>query len=123
MRHMTKLEDIWREQCAATDTIRSRHGERAALDYLIGEKLLLFTSTARTRPEFAAQLPAFVGRVRQIFSREVILGYVAELERRLTEESRRVDADDVYLDSAAISDLTGLRQIGDFLRAENLGTA
>jgi hypothetical protein len=120
---MAQFEQIWREQCEATITIKSRHGERAALDYLVGEKLLLFTSTARTRPEFAAQLPAFVGRVRQIISREVIIAYVAELERRLTEESHRVDTDDVYLDSAAISDLTSLRQIGDLLRAENLGTA
>lgn len=120
---MAKFEEIWRDQCAATVTICSQYGERAALDYLVGEKLLLFTSTARTRSEFASQLPAFVGRVRQIFSREVILAYVAALERRLTEESHRVDADDVHLDSAAISDLTSLRQIGDFLRAENLGTA
>lgn len=120
---MAKFEEIWREQCAATGTIRSRHGERAALDYLIGEKLLIFTSTARSRPDFAAQLPAFVGRVRQIFSREAILDYVTELECRLTKESYRVDADDVYLNSASISDLTSLRQIRDLLCSETLGTA
>lgn len=120
---MAQFEQIWREQCEATETIRSRYGERAALEYLVGEKLLLFTSTARTRPEFAAQLPAFVARVRQIFPREVIIAYVAELERSLTEESREVDADDSYLDTRAVSDLNSLIHIADLLRAENLGTA
>jgi len=118
-----KFEDIWREQCEAALAIKSSYGERAALEYLVGEKLLMFTSTARTRPEFAAQLPAFVGRVRQIFPREVIVAYVAELERSLTEESHQVDADDLYLDTPAVSDLNSLLQIADLLRAENLGTA
>jgi hypothetical protein len=120
---VVKFEEIWRDQCEATVTILSRHGERAALDYLVGEKLLLFTSTARTRPEFAAQLPAFVARVRQMFSREVIAIYIEGLEHRLTEKSRQVDAEDVSLDSAAISDLTSLLQIADLLRVDNLGTA
>jgi len=120
---MTKFDEIWRDQCEATVTIQSRYGERAALDYLVGEKLLLFTSTARTRPEFAAQLPAFVARVRKMFPREVTSTYIKELEHRLTEKSRQVDAEDVSLDSAAISDLTSLLQIADLLRVDNLGTA
>lgn len=120
---MIKFESIWREQCDAALTIKSNYGERAALEYLVGEKLLMFTSTARTRPEFAAQLPAFVGRVRQIFPRDVLVAYIAELELTLTEESRHVDADDVSLESPAVSDLTSLLQIADLLRAENLGTA
>lgn len=120
---MAKFEEIWRDQCEATVTIQSRYGERAALDYLVGEKLLLFTSTARTRPEFAAQLPAFVARVREMFPREVISNYIEELEARLTEESHQVDADDVFLETAAVGDLTSLLQIADLLRAENLGTA
>ena len=120
---MIKFEDIWHEQCEAALAIKSNYGERAALEYLVREKLLLFTSTARTRPEFAAQLPAFVGRVRQIFPREVIIAYVAELERSLTEESREVDADDPYLDTRAVCDLNSLIHIADLLRAENLGTA
>jgi hypothetical protein len=120
---MAQFEHIWREQCAATDTIRSRHGERAALDYLVGEKLLLYTSTARTRPEFAAQLPAFVTRVREMFPRKVITSYIEELEARLTEESHQVDTEDVFLETTAVSDLTSLFQIADLLRVESLGTA
>ena len=61
--------------------------------------------------------------MRQIFPREVIVAYVAELERSLTEESHQVDADDPYLDTRAVRDLNSLLQIADLLRAENLGTA
>ncbi len=120
---MPKFEDIWRDQCDATVTIQSKYGERAALDYLVGEKLLHFTSAARTRSEFATQLPIFVARVRQMFSRETIAIYITELEGRLIEESHQVDMDDISLDSAAVSDLTSLLQIADLLRTENLGTA
>jgi hypothetical protein len=120
---MVKFEEIWREQCDAAVTILSQYGERAALDYLVGEKLLQFTSAARTRPEFAAQLPTFVARVRQMFPREVIATYLTGLESRLTKESHEVDMEDISLGSAAIGDLTSLLQIADLLRANNLGTA
>jgi len=120
---MTKFEEIWRDQCDASITIQSRYGERAALDYLVGEKLLHFTSAAITRPEFAAQLPTFVARVRKMFPREKIETYIRELEDRLIEQSHQVDMDDISLDSAAVSDLTSLRQITDLLLADNLGTA
>lgn len=53
----------------------------------------------------------------------MLVAYIAELERSLTEESRHVDADDVYLESSAVSDLTSLLQIADLLRSEHLGTA
>lgn len=120
---MAQFELIWRDQCEATLTIRSGHGERAALEYLIGEKLLLFTSTARTRPEFAAQFPPLLAACARRFSYTAILAYVTELEQRLTEESHRVDADHVSLNSAGISYLTSLRHIADMLRAGHLGTA
>jgi len=61
--------------------------------------------------------------VRQIFPRKGLLTYLAELEASLTEESHEVDMDDLYLGSAAISDLTSLKQVVDLLRVENLGTA
>ena len=70
---MPKFEEIWRDQLDATVTIQSRYGERAALDYLVGEKLLHFTSAARKHPAFATQLPAFVAHVRKMFAREVML--------------------------------------------------
>lgn len=112
---MTKFELIWQDQCEATLMIQSRYGERAALDYLIGEKLLFFTSTAGTRPEFATQLPAFIARVREIFPRKLISDYIEELEFRLTTKNHQMDPDDISLSSAAISELISLRQIADLL--------
>jgi len=120
---MVKFEEVWRDQCDATATILSRYGERAALNYLVGEKLLHFASATRGQPAFAAQLPSFVARVRRMFPREVMLTYLTELEARLTEESHEVDMDDLSLGSAAINDLTSLKQVADLLRVENLGTA
>jgi hypothetical protein len=70
---MVKFVEIWREQCDAAVTILSQYGERAALDYLVGEKLMHFTSAARTRPEFAAQIPSLIARVRRMFHREGML--------------------------------------------------
>lgn len=52
-----------------------------------------------------------------------MLTYLTELESRLTEESHEVDMDDLSLGSAAINDLTSLKQVADLLRVENLGTA
>jgi hypothetical protein len=120
---MVKHEDIWREQCDATVTIRARYGEQAALDYLIGEKLLHFTGAARKHPDFARQLPSFVARVRQMFARDVMLRYLAELEARLTEESHEVDPEDMTLASGSINDLESLSQVKELLRADKLGTA
>ena len=120
---MVNVENIWREQCEATLNIQSQYGERAALDYLVGEKLLHFVSAARSQPAFAAQLPSFVVQIRQIFPREALLAYLNELEVRLTEQSHAVDMDDTSLWTPEISDLTSLNQIVDLLRAEHLGRA
>ena len=120
---MTKHEDIWREQCDATVAIRARYGERAALDYLVGEKLLHFTTASRDHPAFAAQLPSFVARVRRMFEREGMLRYLTELDARLVKESQEVDLDDIALTSGATNALASLRHVADLLRAETLGTS
>jgi hypothetical protein len=44
-----RLQDIWKEQCEAARSLRDQHGVVAALDYLIGEKLLNYAETAVTR--------------------------------------------------------------------------
>lgn len=120
---MARFEDIWREQCEAAKTINVRFGEQAALEYLVGEKLLHFTSAARKRPEFAAQLPAFVAQVRQMFSGATMAAYLNALEAGLIERSHDVDDFDVDVLVADTSDLESLQQIADLLRAPNLGTA
>jgi len=47
-------------QCRATKRIRRRFGAKDALDYLIGEKLMMFAGAAEHHPEFARELPRFL---------------------------------------------------------------
>jgi len=89
---MVKLEfqDIWKEQCVAARSVRAQHGILSALDYLIGEKLLIYAETAVTRPEFARELPRFVAEVREMFSGEEIGHYLNHLERMAAIEDEQV---------------------------------
>ena len=112
---MTKHEEIWREQCDATVAIRARYGEKAAIEYLIGEKLLHFTTASRNHPTFAAQLPAFIARVRRMFEREGMLRYLTELDARLVKKSQKVGLDQIAPMSVAASDLESVRQVVDLM--------
>ena len=47
----------------------ARYGLKAAFDYAVAEKLLNFAEAAAQHPEFARELPRFVSRVRQMFSK------------------------------------------------------
>ncbi|WP_089270033.1 hypothetical protein [Puniceibacterium sediminis] len=120
---MARFEDIWHEQCEAAKTIKARYGDQAAFDYLVGEKLLQFTSAAKRHPEFAAQLPAFVAKVRQMFFGANMDAYLDALEAQLIERAHDVDDEDVEVLVADTSDLESLRQIADLLLAPNLGIA
>ena len=71
-----RFQDIWISQCAAARTILERHGDVAALDYLIGEKLMRYAESAKRHPEFARELPRFVAEIRNIFTAEEILARV-----------------------------------------------
>jgi len=59
----------------ATRTIRRRFGAKSALDYLIGEKLIVFADAARSDPKFAKGLTRFLAAVWHIFNEYA--GYVA----------------------------------------------
>ena len=72
-----RFEKIWVEQYRATKGIRRRFGVGSALDYLIGEKLMMFAAEAERHPEFAKELPRFLAAVWQVFNQYEIAGYVA----------------------------------------------
>ena len=72
---------IWIEQCAAAEDIRDHFGPDDALSYLIGEKLDTFLMASERDPQFAAELPAFVAEIRQIFTGAEIRDYLDHLER------------------------------------------
>jgi hypothetical protein len=120
---LASFEDIWREQCEAARTIRTRYGDKAAFDYLIGEKLLRFMAEAKDRPEFARRLPAFFSEVRTTFPASAIEARLNGLQARLAEDARDQDEFDPDWPNAAASDLALLRQISDLLRAPRVGTA
>jgi hypothetical protein len=77
----TEFHKIWIEQCAATEDIREHFGLNNALDYLIGEKLFAFVMASEQDPDFAAELPAFVSAIRQLFTAREIREYLDHLER------------------------------------------
>lgn len=79
-----RFQEIWKEQCEAARSVREQHGVVSALDYLIGEKLIIFAETAVSRPEFARELPRFIAEIRSMFGAEEIRIYLEHLERMQT---------------------------------------
>lgn len=65
------------EQSRATKAIRRRFGAKSAVDYLIGETLMMFADAAKDDPEFAKELPRFLAAVWQMFNEYEIAGYIA----------------------------------------------
>ncbi|PYR33397.1 MAG: hypothetical protein DMF89_18770 [Acidobacteria bacterium] len=72
-----RFEKVWIQQCRATRIIRRRFGAKSALDYLIGEKLMVFADAAKHDPEFAHELPKFLSAAWQVFNQFEIAGYIA----------------------------------------------
>jgi len=72
-----RFEKTWVQQCRATKGIRRRFGAKSALDYVIGEKLMMFAEEADRRPELAKELPRFLAGIWQVFNQYELAGYVA----------------------------------------------
>jgi hypothetical protein len=96
-------EAIWKDCCNASVDIRARYGLRAAIDYLIGDKLMMFAQTGETTPEFLAELPAFSKKIRKLFT-------VAEIEDHFerAEYAARVDPD--IMKGATAEEIEQLRE-------------
>ena len=101
---------IWVKQCEATEGIEADYGTEKALGYLIGEKLLNFLEVAERKPEWRAEVPLFIAKIKDIFEpwqiaeffetprRLGALGHVADEEghemlRSQMEESEKVHED------------------------------
>ncbi len=61
------LRKIWVQQCEAAEGIEADYGTEKALGYLIGEKLLNFLKVAETKPEWRAEVPHFIAKIKKIF--------------------------------------------------------
>jgi hypothetical protein len=120
-----RFEKIWAEQCAAAAGIRERHGVEAAADYLIGEKLPMFAEAAATRPDFARELPSFVGEARRLFSRAEIAAGLARLEAAAACIEHHVDADQDIFDTPKqrVAQRERIEVLRMLLLSEQLGIA
>jgi hypothetical protein len=62
-----EFQKIWIDQCEAAEQIEAEYGTEKAMGYLIGEKLLNFLDGAETKPEWRAEVPHFVARIKTLF--------------------------------------------------------
>ncbi len=106
-----ELHKIWIQQCEAVEHIESEHGTEKAIGYLIGEKLLNFLEVAEVRPEWRAEIPHFVARIKTIFEpwqifeffevprRLGAFGHVTDDEGHNFWRSQRADSENICEDS------------------------
>ena len=130
---MRRFQDVWQDQCAAVEHVLAEHGSASALDYLVGEKLMVYVATAEEHPEFARELPKFVARVREIFGAEALAGYVSTLGKIFRDGERAAsvaietgdeeDAELLNKPEEWVTEDRRLERIRDLLTTERLGTA
>jgi hypothetical protein len=77
---------IWRDQVGAVAAIRQQHGEEAAFDYIVAEKLMNFAEAAEERPAFARELPRFVAAIREAFPLDTMQSGLQRVARYLEED-------------------------------------
>jgi hypothetical protein len=121
-----KAHHVWIEQCEAAQTIKARFGLTAAFDYLVGEKLINFTSAASTHREFARELPRFVSEVRRMFTPDEIAAHLAQIERAQAEKDVEVVDEDAPFRESSAAVMERERQfalIKELLTATTLGTS
>ena len=124
--NVRKAHNIWIEQCEAAQTIKARFGLTAAFDYLVGEKLMSFSSAASRHPDFARELPRFVSEVRRMFTPDEIGAQLAQIER--SQNERNVDVleeDDLLREGpAAVAEcVQQFMLVKELLTAPMLGTS
>jgi hypothetical protein len=121
-----RAQDIWIEQCEAAKTIQARYGLTAALDYIVGEKLMTFAEMAASRADFARELPRFVSEVRRMFPAGEIRTHLAQVERARDEDNvEALEEDDPFGEDPEIT-AQHARQFSllkELLTATNLGTS
>jgi hypothetical protein len=114
----------WQECCEATQGIRARFGVDAAIDYLVGEKLMAYAQSGESHPDYRAELPAFAQRIRQLFSSAEIRAHFARaehaalLEPQLLEEASTEEVEEF---KALIEDLRQDRERRHWLKDMLLG--
>lgn len=117
---------IWLDQFVAAGDIKARYGSRAAFDYIVTEKLMNFAEAARTMPDFAREMPAFVAAIRRLIAHEEMLVHLARIERELmaTPDENPEDDEALLEDPAAMAERQSrFAALKELLSASHLGTA
>lgn len=70
-------------RCAGARYVLHKVGLENALDYLIGEKFIMFLGLAERDDEWRRAIPAFVAEIRTLFTPQQIKGYLKKPGRRL----------------------------------------
>jgi hypothetical protein len=94
-----------------TPGIRTRFGVDAAIDYLVGEKLMAFACSGERHPEMLAELPAFAQRVHQLFTSVEIHAYFARADHAALIEPDALKGD-------AVEEVAETRELIEELRRE-----
>ena len=103
---MRTPREIWTDSCDATRQVVAQHGDHAGIDYVVGDKLMMFAELAETRPEYLAELPGFAARIRTMFTADEILDHF-----RRAAEADHVDSD--ILDDATPEEIEALEESFD----------
>jgi len=99
---------IWIDQCEAAEQIEADYGTEKALGYLIGEKLLNFLEVAETKPEWRAEVPLFIAKIKDIFEPWQIAEFL-ETPRRLGALGHTADEEGHRLFRSQVEESENLR--------------
>ena len=86
---MRRFPKLWMDQCAAVEYIRRGFGKAKALDYIVGDKLLVFIEFLHLDSDRRSDLSPFVAKIRTLFSQQELHEYFANEKRRRGGPHRR----------------------------------
>lgn len=89
-----EFHKIWIEQCEAAENVEGEFGRQRALDYLVGEKFLDFVEAAESDPDFRAEIPAFVAKIKTIFEPWQLAQYLETARETEPFDPSLFDGDD-----------------------------
>ena len=104
-----EFHKIWIDQCEAAEQTQADYGTEKALGYLIGEKLLNFLEVAETKPEWQAEVPHFISKIKELFPSWQIAEFF-ENPRRLGTLGHVADEEGHRLYRSQVDESVNLRE-------------
>jgi len=124
-----RFQDVWVGQCAAAVRIREDHGVKDAFNYIIGEKLMVYTQTARPGRSLRGSCRGSSRKVRRLFSAEEIREHLIRIEREDREAAEAASGEEIDgIDEVArpedvAAQVERFAAMKELLTAEQLGTS